>query len=211
MNGVIGTAHVIGSMAARSQNTGESLPVPLRACCRCNRNGRCRNCVCCKERRRCVFCLPGRLGRCENHGGTLSPGESSDTLSSADESEDNILGGDFSPNSVTNNQLDSDDDPSSPQNFLPSFNVMCSPSFMWGDVPGESFVHSVTCCYDEVVHWRKALFKSPLAKCGRAFVTEQARLFRAYATGSAFESVALKAAMIMPVLLLQQPHAKSKD
>ena len=37
-------------------------------------------------------------------------------------------------------------------------------------------------------------------KCGRAFVAEQAHLFHAYDTqsGSALESVALKAAMIMP-------------
>ena len=88
---------------------------------------------------------------------------------------------------------------------------MCAPNFIWGDVPGESFVHSVTCCYDEVVHWRKVLFRNPQAKCGRAFVAEQARLFRAYAVGSALESIALKAAMIMPVLLLQHPYVKSKE
>ena len=88
---------------------------------------------------------------------------------------------------------------------------MCAPNFIWGDVPGESFVHSVTCCYDKVVHWRKVLFKIPQAKCGRAFVAEQARLFRAYAVGSALESIALKAAMIMPVLLLQRPYVKSKE
>ena len=55
------------------------------------------------------------------------------------------------------------------------------------------------------------MFKIPLAKCGRAFVTEQARLFCAYTNGSALECVALKVAMIMPVLLLQQPYVKSKD
>ena len=88
---------------------------------------------------------------------------------------------------------------------------MCAPNFIWGDVPGESFVHSVTCCYDEVVHWRKVFFRIPQAKCGRAFVAEQARLFHAYAVGSALESIALKAAMIMPVLLLQRPYVKSKE
>ena len=54
------------------------------------------------------------------------------------------------------------------------------------------------------------MFKIPQAKCGRAFVAEQARLFRAYAVGSALECVALKAALIMLVLLLQRPHVKSK-
>lgn len=35
--------------------------------------------------------------------------------------------------------------------------------------------------------------------------------FHAYVTGSALECVAFKAAIIMPVSLLQWPHAKSKD
>ena len=53
---------------------------------------------------------------------------------------------------------------------------MCS-EFYLGDVFGEIFAHSVTCCYDVFVHWRKPLFKIPLAMCGRAFVTEQAHIF----------------------------------
>ena len=35
-------------------------------------------------------------------------------------------------------------------------------------------------------------------------------MFRAYADGSALESVAMKAAMVMPALLLQKPHPRSK-
>jgi len=101
--------------------------------------------------------------------------------------------------------------PSSQSDFLLSFNTMGAPNFMWDDVNGESFVHCVICYYDEVIHWKKLLFKIPLANCGRAFVAEQARLFCAYAMDSALEYVALKAAMIIPVLLLQHSHAKSKD
>ena len=70
---------------------------------------------------------------------------------------------------------------------------MRAPNFIWGDASDETFAHIVTCCYDEVVHWTKSLFKIPLAKCGGAFVTEQAHLFCAYANGSALECVALKA------------------
>ena len=55
------------------------------------------------------------------------------------------------------------------------------------------------------------MFRIPQAKCGRAFVAEQARLFRAYAVGSALESIALKAAIIKPVLLLQRSHVRSKE
>ena len=39
---------------------------------------------------------------------------------------------------------------------------------------------------------------------------ELARLFQAYADNSSLKSIALKAATIMPTLLLQKPHPKSK-
>ena len=47
-------------------------------------------------------------------------------------------------------------------------------------------------------------------KAGRLFVQEVTRLFTAYAENSALESISLKAAMIMPTLLLQKPHQRSK-
>ena len=50
----------------------------------------------------------------------------------------------------------------------------------------------------------------PSGNGGKDFVTELARLFRSYAEASALESVALKAAMVMPHLLLQKPFASSK-
>jgi len=34
---------------------------------------------------------------------------------------------------------------------------MSAPIFVWGYVDGDSFVHSVSCCYDEVIHWQKNL------------------------------------------------------
>jgi len=74
----------------------------------------------------------------------------------------------------------------------------------------ESFAQSVNAIYDEVVHWKRNLFKIPSGKAGRMFVQELTRLFTAYAENSALESIALKAAMIMPTLLLQKPHQRSK-
>ena len=139
-------------------------------------------------------------------------GESSDTLNSEDDCEDNLPGiSDVINDAVSDFNVDVADDPSTPWTHFQSFDVMCAPNFIWGDVTRENFAHCVTCCYDEAVHWRESLFKIPLAKCGSAFVTEQAHLFRAYATASVLECVALKAAMIMPVFLLQWPYAKSKD
>ena len=54
------------------------------------------------------------------------------------------------------------------------------------------------------------LFKVPYGKAGKSFISELARLFKAFATSSALESVALRAATLMPILLLQKPARKSK-
>ena len=35
-------------------------------CCRCNRDGRCKNCSCVKRGLNCESCLPSRLGHCSN-------------------------------------------------------------------------------------------------------------------------------------------------
>ena len=54
------------------------------------------------------------------------------------------------------------------------------------------------------------LFKVSSGKAGTVFVRELSRIFRAYAEHSALESVAMKPAMVMPALLLQKPHPRSK-
>ena len=69
----------------------------------------CGNCACCKERRRCVSCLPGRLGRCENYGVTSSSDESVFEKDSEDE-----------PGT---------DDASEASDVAPSSGGECSPSF----------------------------------------------------------------------------------
>ena len=84
------------------------------------------------------------------------------------------------------------------------------PIFMWGIHDGTTFDHSLTCCYAEVVHWKRNLFKIPSGKAGNSFVKEITRLLRAYTEASALESVALKAVMVMPHLLLQKSHRTSK-
>ncbi len=53
-------------------------------------------------------------------------------------------------------------------------------------------------------------FEVPYGNVGKSFVSELARLFKAFAIGSALESIALKAATVMPILLLQKPSRNSK-
>jgi hypothetical protein len=93
---------------------------------------------------------------------------------------------------------------------LPPYDGTTDPHFVWGELDGETFAHSVDCCYAEIVHWRRNLFKIPSGKSGKSFVRELTRLFRAFGDNSALECVALKAAMVLPALLLQKPHARSK-
>ena len=93
---------------------------------------------------------------------------------------------------------------------LPSFMAIRTPTFQWGDEDGEYLTQKVDLCYKEVVHWRRNLFKIPSGKAGTSFVREVSRMLRAYAESSALEGVAMKAAMILPALLLQKPHTRSK-
>ena len=93
---------------------------------------------------------------------------------------------------------------------LPEYMPAPHPTFRWGDKDGKTFINSIELCYSEIVHWRKNLFRVPTGKAGKAFVQELARLFRAFADSSALESVAMRAAMVMPVLLIQKPHHRSR-
>ena len=67
-----------------------------------------------------------------------------------------------------------------------------------------------SCAYAEAIHWRRNLFSVPSEKAGTAFVLAQGNLLRAYGEGTAMESIVLHAAMLVPIHLLQKPHARSK-
>ena len=82
--------------------------------------------------------------------------------------------------------------------------------FTWGEHDATQFTDTVNTAYAEAVHCKMNLFKVPYGKAGKSFVSELARLFKAFATSSALESVHLKAATLMPILLLQKPPCKSK-
>ena len=93
---------------------------------------------------------------------------------------------------------------------LPDFIPVQPASFKWGEIEGEAFCQDIQECYNQIVHWRRNLFKVPSGQAGKSFVRGLTRMFQSYADASALETVALQAAMVMPALLLQKPHAKSK-
>ena len=87
---------------------------------------------------------------------------------------------------------------------------MSEPNFTWGERDSESFCKELQTTYDEVVHWRKNCFKIPWGNAGKSLVDELCRLYTAFADASALECVALRAAVVLPILVLQQPHRRSK-
>ena len=87
---------------------------------------------------------------------------------------------------------------------------MADPVFTWGEHDSEQFIDILNSAYVEAVHWKLNLFKVPYGKAGKSFISELARLFKAFGTGSALESIALKAATLIPILLLQKPARNSK-
>ena len=93
---------------------------------------------------------------------------------------------------------------------LPSFRPALGADYTWGELSGQVFTNLIEEAYSQIVHWRLNLFKVPTGSSGKQFVAELACLYEAIATESALESVALIAAMALPALMLQKPHAKSK-
>lgn len=95
---------------------------------------------------------------------------------------------------------------------LPTFSTSASPTFTWGDeMSGPDFVEGVTSAYDEVIHWRKNFFSLPQGNLGKKFTGELASLFRSFGEGTAMECIALKAAMVLPILVLQRSHKSSSN
>ncbi len=91
---------------------------------------------------------------------------------------------------------------------LPPFQHMNAPSFAWSKLmDAQSFAHAITAAYTEVIHWGLNLFHVPSGKAGISLVNTLSTLFHAYGEGSALESIGLRDAMVLPILLLQKPHA----
>ena len=94
---------------------------------------------------------------------------------------------------------------------LPPFPSVSRPTFKWGNTNGTEFVKILDDVYAEVIHWRRNCFTVPFGKAGKSFVSELSRLYLAFGSSSSvLEAVALKAATVFPILLLQKPSRASK-
>ena len=63
--------------------------------------------------------------------------------------------------------------------------------------------------YEEIVFWKKNLYKLPSGAAGKNFVREMTRLIETWKEENDLAEISLKALMVMPALLLQKPTRKS--
>ena len=193
----------------------------LHRICRCNRSGRCRNCSCAKGGRTCQGCLPKRLGNCTNTIQPQLPASAPDqsvssiqdtqTVTTLPETQTLNTNPDISP-AIFDESVTRDGHPPSPSVSWP-VPALQPPNFSWGPYQGEAFSEIINTAYDEVVHWRRNIFQVPSGSSGKAFASELACLFQAYADSSCLECIAMKSITIIQILLLQKPSrtSKSKD
>ena len=177
------------------------------SCCICKCKGSCLGCKCFQSGRSCGNCLPGRLGNCKNRqptpksaanpsDGDLSPANPSTLPTSptrrrfgteTQESESSV-------SRAGEGEIDSEG--SKHGNMEESVPIQ-PPNFVWAT-------------YLVVVQWRRNLFLVPFGKVEKSFIQEMANLFQAYGENSSLDCIALKACLLMQVLLLQKPLKTSK-
>ena len=81
----------------------------------------------------------------------------------------------------------------------------------WGNISYEELHNSVNDIYDQIVYFRRNIVNLPTGKAGKGFITELTFWLKQFNSNSALNSIALKAFMILPSLILQKPSATSKS
>lgn len=80
----------------------------------------------------------------------------------------------------------------------------------WGNLSYQSLYDNVTDIYNEIVHFRRNIFKIPSGKAGKSFIEELTFWLKQFNSSSDLNSIALKVFMVLPSLILQKPSATSK-
>ena len=94
---------------------------------------------------------------------------------------------------------------------LPAYEkIITEPTRSTYGYDGNYFSSLIESFYDEGVFWRKNVFKIPSGKAGKAFIKLQTDWLSKFNTDTNFKGIALKVFMILPIILLQKPSARSK-
>ena len=125
------------------------------ACCKCNKTGKCLNCICRRSGRKCSNFQPGSLSKFTNDSnwnGNIPDANSNDGMS--------LNGDDLS--SIPNDPIPAEDTSS---HLLVTTNpVLCETTcptaakntpFLWGSLDGDEFKHKIEEIYEVVVCGRE--------------------------------------------------------
>lgn len=80
---------------------------------------------------------------------------------------------------------------------------------VWGNHSTDELTQIINSIYEEIVFWRKNLFKLPSGAAGKLYIKEITRLIQSWNEDKAISNISLKMVMIMPAILLQKPSKKS--
>ena len=95
---------------------------------------------------------------------------------------------------------------------LPCFTpVPKHPNRPFANIPGNEFAETIDNIYNEIIHWRKNLFKLPSGKASKLFITELTTWLEHFNKNSDFQMIAMKVFMTLPSLILQKPSKNSKS
>ena len=157
------------------------------SCCKCNRSGRCRNCSCVKSGRTCQGCLPQRLGHCTNV--TLPLQRSSPETSTASIADESVA---MPPDDVLSQSSDEDEVSCANIDVTWPSPALQPPNLLGAPVVVKSFHKNQPGLRGSGPLATKS-FSSAIwiSATGKAFVSELARLFQAYADRSSLECIAV--------------------
>ena len=79
------------------------------------------------------------------------------------------------------------------------------PESCFNNMEGTEFRDVIDNAYEEIIKWRKNLFKLQSGKAGKCFVKELTYWLEQYNKNTEFQGVAIKVFMTLPSLLLQKP------
>ena len=95
--------------------------------------------------------------------------------------------------------------------IIPQILTTVSGKSKWGSVSYEKFSQSINSAYDTIVHFRSNLCNVPSGKAGKLFINELTYWLKQINAGqSKLNSIALRAFMVLPALILQKPSKSSK-
>ena len=94
---------------------------------------------------------------------------------------------------------------------IPNYLESTNPRFSYPDIPGETFVNLINDLHDEIVTWKKNLFKLTTGSAAKVFIKELSLWLERFNRKTEHHSIALKFYIILPALMLQKPSKASKS